>query len=91
LNNYRTIAATDTKASTKELELELLRQANRCKDNREASGESIERHELHSNEIPLNRFLGIVVSRAMRAQRSYEPERDRGLVNVFAGRFHVQF
>jgi hypothetical protein len=68
LNNYRTIAATDTKASTKELELELLRHASRCKGNQEASGESIERHELHSRDIPVNRFLSIVVSRALQFQ-----------------------
>ena len=48
LNNYRTIAATDTKASTQKLELELLRHASRRKSNQEASGESIEHHELHS-------------------------------------------
>ena len=48
LNKYRTIAATDTKASAQGLELELLRHASGRKCNQKASGESIERHELHS-------------------------------------------
>jgi hypothetical protein len=44
LNNYRTIATTDTKASAQEL----LRHASGRKCNQKASGESIECHELHS-------------------------------------------
>ena len=48
LNNYRTIAATNTKAITQELELELFCHASRRKGNQKASGESIEHHGLHS-------------------------------------------
>ena len=48
LNNYRTIAATNTKAITQELELEFFCHASRRKGNQEASGESIEHHGLHS-------------------------------------------
>jgi hypothetical protein len=48
LNNYRTIAATNTKAITQELELKILCHASRRKGNQEASGESIEHHGLHS-------------------------------------------
>jgi hypothetical protein len=44
----RTSAATNAKAMTQELELELLRHASRRKGNQEASGESIEHHGLHS-------------------------------------------
>ena len=57
LNNYRTIAGTNTKASTQELELVRRTHRRRCrrlchasrrKGNEEASGESIEHHGLHS-------------------------------------------
>jgi hypothetical protein len=57
LNKYRTIAATNTKASTQELELVRRTRGRRCrrlchasrrKGNQEASGESIEHHGLHS-------------------------------------------
>ena len=47
LNNYRTVAATNTKAITQELELELFCHAGRRKGNQKASGESIEHHGLH--------------------------------------------
>jgi len=56
LNNYRTIAATDAKASAQELwralnfwrARKLLRHASGRNCNQKASGESIEGHELHS-------------------------------------------
>ena len=55
LNKYRTIAATDTKASAQGLwraglwrAWKLLRHASGRKGNQKASGESIEFHELHS-------------------------------------------
>src|SRR5262245_3176206 len=64
LNKYRTIAATDTKASAQGLwraglwrAWKLLRHASGRKCNQKASGESIEFHELHSRPLS-SRFEG---------------------------------